>query len=767
MKIRESLLLIGLAGLALLLFACESPASEGTPTRLVRATETLAPARPTETPTLAPTEPATPTALPKATEPPQPTETPAPTATSPPTDSPTPGSAVSGKPAWTPTPMPTASPVPPQAIELRPPLVVDAESGRLYLPAEVDGAERIVALAASDGRLLATYDASGPFAVDGAQGWLYVDRDEGGLSVLDVGSGTLQTTVSLPGTSDPWRTENPAPQADPATGQVLAFRDNVLYTVDPVEGAVVDTVPFDIAKAQDCRDLTGPLSIEWSAYDSERRLLYLSFLTYVCTPWYGQTVIAYDLNAGAEVGRSGHMGPPTVTAADGALYGSHWYRFGIGYRWAWHDGQPDLLSGDWLNAPRLYVDPIRGRLYEAGDPLQVLDAGTLDLLLSVPSPVAGELVGYDPGTDRLYFLAEGQLRILPARAIQPPPPEPPEAASPPDRPVSRLIVSAGWPQDQTLIGLWDYTMTTDECYLYRASGGLLYLSGDGGSTWARLRGGLRGGCERISALAVSPDYARDRTLLAGVVGRGLYRTDDGGRLWQPSGAGLASMWVRDIALSPGFPRDGTAFIVAGGDQPTLYRSTDRGATWQALDAGMNTVALSPEFDADGAVMGAACDDPGPRVLLSRDRGDTWAQVGELPVGNCLTLLSLAPLFERWQVVFAHSGDTLYRSADGGGSWTAVLDGIFTPQLAYGPETEGGRLLFLVDAGSTYGFESGGRLYRSEEGGQSWQAVELEPGVSPTALALSPNFAEDGLLFLGTGDGRVIALEAATLAAGQP
>jgi photosystem II stability/assembly factor-like uncharacterized protein len=767
MKIRESLLLIGLAGLALLLLACEPPASEGTPARVVRATETLAPARPTETPMLVPTEPATPTALPEATEPPQPTEMPVPTTTPQTTDSPMPAATPTGEPTWTPIPSPTASPVPHEAIELRSPLVVDAGSGRLYLPAVVDGAERIVALAASDGRLLATYDASGAFAVDGAQGWLYVDRDEGGLSVLDVGSGALHTIVSLPGTTDPWRTENPAPQADPAAGQVLAFRDNILYLVDPVAGAVVDTVPFEVPKAQDCRELDGPLSIEWSAYDSDRRLLYLGFLTYVCTPWYGETVIAYDLDAGAEVGRSGHMGPPTVTAAAGALYGSHWYRFGIGYRWAWHDGQPDLLSGDWLSAPRLYVDPTRGRLYEAADPLQVLDAGTLDLMLSVPSPVAGELVGYDPGTDQLYFLSEGKLHILPARAIQPPSSEAPEAASPPEKPVGRLIVSPGWPQDRNLFGVWDYSMTEGDCYLYRARGGLLYLSGDGGGTWARPRGGLRGGCERISALVASPDYAQDQTLLAGVVGRGLYRTDDGGRLWQPSGAGLASMWVRDIALSPGFARDGTAFVVAGGDQPTLYRSADGGATWQTLEAGVSTVALSPEFDRDGTVMGAACGDPGPRVLLSRDGGDTWAQVGELPAGNCLTLVSLAPLFERWQVVFAHAGDTFYRSADGGGSWTAMLDGISTAQLVYGPETAGGRLLFLVDAGDLYGSETEGRLYRSEDGGQSWQAVELEPGISPTALALSPDFARDGTLFLGTGEGQVIALEAATLAAGQP
>jgi photosystem II stability/assembly factor-like uncharacterized protein len=126
----------------------------------------------------------------------------------------------------------------------------------------------------------------------------------------------------------------------------------------------------------------------------------------------------------------------------------------------------------------------------------------------------------------------------------------------------------------------------------------------------------------------------------------------------------------------------------------------------------------------------------------------------------------------WAVAPARHGDfvlahdhTLYRSADGGKSWDAVLN-IASPigggalvvpaQLVYAPAGEANRQVFLlvrirdnVDPASERG-----TLYRSGDGGLTWQEVGLPEGVSPTVLTMSPNFAEDGLLFLGTADGQV-------------
>jgi len=59
------------------------------------------------------------------------------------------------------------------------------------------------------------------------------------------------------------------------------------------------------------------------------------------------------------------------------------------------------------------------------------------------------------------------------------------------------------------------------------------------------------------------------------------------------------------------------------------------------------------------------------------------------------------------------------------------------------------------------------LHRSGDGGLTWQEVRLPQGVSPTALAISPAFSQDGLLFVGTADGRVLTLEVSALTGQMP
>ena len=51
----------------------------------------------------------------------------------------------------------------------------------------------------------------------------------------------------------------------------------------------------------------------------------------------------------------------------------------------------------------------------------------------------------------------------------------------------------------------------------------------------------------INCLAVSPNYAKDRVLLAGTQGKGILRTTDGGRHWQLSNFGLRGFSVYALA----------------------------------------------------------------------------------------------------------------------------------------------------------------------------------------------------------------------------
>ena len=136
------------------------------------------------------------------------------------------------------------------------------------------------------------------------------------------------------------------------------------------------------------------------------------------------------------------------------------------------------------------------------------------------------------------------------------------------------------------------------------------------------------------------------------------------------------------------------------------------------------------------------------------------------------MLSAAPLYATWRVLFAYTGNgQLFRSADGGVSWQTVLDtglsGGSTAQIVYAPDVEVNRPVFLLATGSFWeatpdAMQSA--LFRSLDGGLSWQKVTAGDGVVPTALAISPTFAQDGLIFVGTAGGQVLMLNGLALPA---
>jgi len=123
------------------------------------------------------------------------------------------------------------------------------------------------------------------------------------------------------------------------------------------------------------------------------------------------------------------------------------------------------------------------------------------------------------------------------------------------------------------------------------------------------------------------------------------------------------------------------------------------------------------------------------------------------------------LFAKWHVLFACSDDgSLYRSSAEGLTWEQVLTQLppGRKQLVYAPGTEENRPVFLLvldryDVSSV----SKGTLYRSPDGGLTWEVRPLPEGIVPTALAISPSFGQDGLLFVGTFDGQVVTLQGAT------
>lgn len=335
--------------------------------------------------------------------------------------------------------------------------------------------------------------------------------------------------------------------------------------------------------------------------------------------------------------------------------------------------------------------------------------------------------------------------------------------------------------------------------------GNLQLSTDGGQTWYDVSGRL----DAVNSVAFSPAYADDQTAFAtaGTIGQhgyydgGVHRSTDGGHNWHEV---LGDLVYRGLALSPSFGSDRTVWASAWTDSAALgiYASYDGGEVWTSLAPSVHAelIVPSPNFALDLTLF-AGTGDAG--LQRSADAGGSWTQV----LSPSITALAVSPAFGASRTLYAGARQDptapadIYRSTDGGDTWQLLDTGI--PAWAGDVPLTISVLTFAIDgsvlAGVYYGHEmEGGAAYRSTDGGQTWQPLgdlwhhnnlftlasqparslifyagtddglwqldvaqggPAEPGTWASngprggradALAVSPNFANDGLALAGTG-----------------
>lgn len=109
-------------------------------------------------------------------------------------------------------------------------------------------------------------------------------------------------------------------------------------------------------------------------------------------------------------------------------------------------------------------------------------------------------------------------------------------------------------------------------------------------------------------------------------------------------------------------------------------------------------------------------------------------------------IACSSAFDRDGICFAARYSGLEQSSDGGATWRSAYDslGIDTPlatlAVALSPDFEADHSVFAGVAGG---------ILRSFDGGDSWYSNVLPGSPVISALAVSPNFAHDGVLFAGT------------------
>jgi len=208
----------------------------------------------------------------------------------------------------------------------------------------------------------------------------------------------------------------------------------------------------------------------------------------------------------------------------------------------------------------------------------------------------------------------------------------------------------------------------------------------------------------------------------------------------------------------------TIFTVIGGiptATPTPTPTQTGYNVWTQCSQGIGAVevrslAISPGYASDRTLFAGTW---GNGVYKSADGGDSWSTVnsGIPPLIYYLDVyaLALSPGYASDRTLFVGSPCGVLKSTDGGTSWSTADTGLLSPDvpcpdiltLALSPGYAADLTLF---AGT---LEKG--VFKSTNGGASWNAVPWNTGLNSShieALTLSPSYTSDRTLFAGTDRG---------------
>ena len=282
----------------------------------------------------------------------------------------------------------------------------------------------------------------------------------------------------------------------------------------------------------------------------------------------------------------------------------------------------------------------------------------------------------------------------------------------------------------------------------------VFRSTDGGRRWSPANAGLEPRCPWAYSLALDPRASK--SIYAAGSSRGVFKSLDGGARWHAANTGLSLSTVFSLAVDPRRPR--TVYAGAGG--LGLFKSGDAGTHWRSL-------ASAPEL-----VDGVALDPSNPRNVLavaagygivrSTDAGRTWAGAsfgaaarrvdvvaisGKTAYAGTFGARSLRELGRRTQLArtrrrsrrqytfrrsqsrretppsstpagTAGNASGLYKSTDGGSSWQRLTDALDTGVDAIALDPENPATVYIGTPGGE------GSVFRSTDGGTSWQPAEL-------------------------------------------
>ena len=261
------------------------------------------------------------------------------------------------------------------------------------------------------------------------------------------------------------------------------------------------------------------------------------------------------------------------------------------------------------------------------------------------------------------------------------------------------------------------------------------------------------------SIAVSGVKGRPKEAYFGAVGGGLWKTMDGGETWAPVTDGqVRSASVGAVAVSESNPD--LVFIGMGetcirgnimaGDG--VYKSTDAGKTWTHVgferSENISKIRIhptNPDIIWVAAFGKHSAPNPERGVYKTTDGGKTWRRVLfrndstgaiDLSVDRSNPNILYAALWEAYRTEYTMSsggaGSGLFKSTDGGESWTEITR---NPGMPAGLIGRIGVAVSPANANRVYALveNANGGLFKSDDAGATWSLTTASRNVRQRAF----------------------------------
>jgi photosystem II stability/assembly factor-like uncharacterized protein len=255
--------------------------------------------------------------------------------------------------------------------------------------------------------------------------------------------------------------------------------------------------------------------------------------------------------------------------------------------------------------------------------------------------------------------------------------------------------------------------------------------------------------DAIHIVALVSDPVRPATLYA-VTSRGLMRSMDSGLHWDELGENLPK---DALPSSMAVSQFNSKELYAGYDGGGVFKSVDGGNIWQAVNQGLpnpyvRSIVISPK-DPNLVYIGIQGG-----VGISTNGGKYWHMASGFRRSVNVNSVVIDP--KNPQYLYAATGGAgVFKSGNGGVSWKDINDGLSSKSIfALHVDPENPDLLLAganhpASPTDLYVGESSGGVFRSLDGGRTWQESGL---LNTTVFSFSSTPEYPGVIYAGAWGG---------------